>query len=73
VLALVPLIALTYLELSHVCGVGRCGAGTIAGNRLAPPRACELVAGQSTFWDAFLAASLRTARLVINADLSNNP
>jgi hypothetical protein len=37
------------------------------------PRACELVAGQSTFWDAFLAASLRAARLVINADLSNNP
>jgi len=30
------------------------------------------MAGQSSFWDVFLAASLRAARLVINADLSNN-
>jgi hypothetical protein len=34
--------------------------------------ASEPVAGQPTSWDVFLAASLRAARLVINADLSNN-
>jgi hypothetical protein len=59
----VSLIALTYLELSHVA---------VSARLPALGRASELAAGQSTSWDVFLLASLRVARLVINADLSNN-
>jgi hypothetical protein len=36
------------------------------------PRASGLVAGRLISWEILLAASLRAARLVINADLSNN-
>ena len=65
-------IALVSLITLHLSGaVISCGAGPADGHRPVP-RASGLVAGRSISRDVFLAASLRAARLVINADLSNN-
>src|SRR6516165_9747296 len=64
--------ALVSLITLHLSGaVISCGAGPAGGHRPVP-RASGLVAGRSISRDVFLAASLRAARLVINADLSNN-